>query len=194
MPRPIRDLNGSSDTLIPGQILRIKDFSAGYSQEEDRLLLEVACDEDHQLYWLTRRALSTLSEAINRTLSAQYALMGEQLGARDHAADFAQFGHLDATEKLGIASSGGDQEKLADNALLVYEVGYQVLDQERAILKLANRQGEGFQYQLVREVLHAILNLLASQAGKAGWELHFPLVTQSALPDTGGAERHRTIY
>lgn len=181
--------------MISEQILRIKDFSAGYSHEEDRLMLEVACDEDHQLYWLTRRALSTLSEAINRTLSAQYALMGEQLGAREHTADFAQFGHRDAIEKLQITNSAGDQGKLADKALLVYEVGYQVIDQERAILKLANRQGEGFQYQLPRDVLHALLNLLASQADKAGWDLSFSLISQSTLQDTGGnTSRNRTIH
>lgn len=149
--------------------MEIKNFTAGYSVEEDRLLLEISGSQVGQRYWVTRRALLALGEAINRILKTQYDLVSAAAHAPGHVQAFANFGQQAAAEKLPVASHPTASLQSTQNTPLIHEIGYQAIDQEHGFLKLVTHLGAAHEYRLTRDVLHALLNLLNSQAARADW-------------------------
>jgi hypothetical protein len=141
---------------------------AAYSVGEDRILLEVCGEENRQSFWLTRRALIVLNEAIHHVLRNQYDLLSLAAQSPEHSDAFAQFGQSLASEKYRVANHN-QPVSVDQEALLVYEIGYQVIDQNLCTLKLSTRNGIGCHYQFSREVLHAFVNLLNEQLKQANW-------------------------
>lgn len=150
--------------------MRITNLIAAYSVDEDRILLEVCGDERRQSFWLSRRALLVLNEAIHHVLSKQYDLLSLAAQSPENSDAFAQFGQSLAAEKYQVANHN-QAVSVDQDALLVYAIGYQVIDQNLCTLKLSTRDGKGAQYQLSREVVHAFVNLLDEQLKQANWAI-----------------------
>lgn len=147
----------------------INSISLGYSQEEDRLLLQVISSDYVHQYWVSRRAALMLAEAIQNILTKQYNLLSMTNGSTNYSSDLAAFGHEAALEKLPSASSSESTLANLTSPLLIYQVNYTAIDANLAQLALMDKSNCGFIYHLTRDLLHTLLNLLESQCTQAAW-------------------------
>lgn len=128
-----------------------------------------------------------LADAITKTLVKQYAFLGLASGSSNHLSELAAFGHASAIEKHPTTKSANQSEKIFGIPLLIYQVKYEAIDAETCSLKLMDADGRGFAYQLNRDLLHALLNLLQSQSIQANWAISLSMVFQhetNTLPES----------
>lgn len=147
----------------------IQNFSAGYSVEEDRLLLSVQGAAGQRAYWLSRKATIILAEAIKRVLKQQYQIIGEKV-ATQHTFDLAEFGHDAATQALPLEGSTAPLV-VSGQPTLLYQVAFSAEDATHGIITLKDKVGNAVGYRINRSVMHALLSLLQSQSNKAEWGL-----------------------
>jgi hypothetical protein len=161
----------------------LKSFSLGYALEEDRLLLSVNAAQSSHDYWLTRRGAAMLAEVLQKMISKQYALLGSTANMHCTTHELAEFGQSTALEKFPLTASGDTRLVKATLPLLLSKVRYQVIDAQITRIALIDKSEQGFTYQVSRELLHALLNLLQSQCNQASWQLNFSKSSNSVNPN-----------
>lgn len=149
----------------------IESFTIGYSNDEDRLLLQVVTKPQPHQYWVSRRAAVMLAEAIHGIFVVQYATMGVQTNSNVHLSAVSSFEHDSALQKHPINSHPDLAASISESPLLLYQVKYAAVDADVGKISLLDRHDAGFTYLLKRELLHAFLHLLQTQCDQAGWNL-----------------------
>ena len=144
----------------------IHSFSIAYFAVEDRLLLQAKGVSSNQNFWVTRRATGMLSHAIQSLLAEIYELSGVKKEHLPFAQSFGQ-DHASATH----APFADQLDNPASTPLLLFRVDYGAVDTDRGQLVLLDESGNGQEFQLNTEMLHAISNLLAQQSVIAEWSL-----------------------
>ena len=158
--------------------MRLESFNAGYSIQEDRILLQAVGDGVPQNFWITRRAALMLGEGISNVLAEQCTKFGARTISNEYVGEVLSFDHERAvagnTPKPGTLI----QEK-TEEARLLFQISYTAEDADFCVIQLTDQQQQGHRYRLTNEMLHALLNLIQSQCDQAGWGIR---LVQPATP------------
>lgn len=154
----------------------IHSFSIAYFAVEDRILLQARGDTSNQNFWVTRRATNMLNQAIQSLLSEIYELSGVK---KEHVPFAHSFGHDHAT--AAHAPFADQLDNPASAPLLLFRIDYGAIDADKGRLVLLDESGNGQEFQLNSEMLHAISNLLAQQCTVAEWSLPLSPVAPTSV-------------
>lgn len=167
--------------------MNIHSFSLAYFAVEDRLLLQARGDTSNQNFWITRRATSMLSLAIQKLLAEIYEISGVK---KQHLPLAHSFGQDHAAAEHQPFSDQLDNP--ADTPLLLFRIDYGAIDADKGRLVLLNEAGNGQEFQLNTEMLHALLNLLGQQISVAEWTV--PATSTNSESDHTPTQTHPLLH
>lgn len=166
--------------------MRLRQLRIDYVQEQDRLLLRIATDDESELrFWLTRRYVKGLWPALLK--------MAELIGsARAHADPEArkalvEFEHQKAVSQADFATPYRSAKNLPLGAepLLVTRLRASPASQGQAVLAMHPTQGQGIDLTMDAMLLHSFTRLVQGAVAKTDWELALELPHTTAPPAAG---------
>lgn len=169
--------------------MNIHSFSLAYFAVEDRLLLQARGDNSNQNFWVTRRATSMLSLAIQKLLAEIYEISGVQ---KQHLPFAHSFGQDHAAAEHQPFSDQLDNP--SDTPLLLFRIDYGAIDADKGRLVLLNEASNGQEFQLNTEMLHALLNLLGQQISIAEWGSALASAPTTSESDPAPAQTHPLLH
>lgn len=151
----------------------------------------LAGDRVHR-YWITRRAAIMIGNGLNDVLKEQYDLFGLNSGIAHHAKELADFGQTAALDKYPLKSHNPEILTVgATPPLLIYQMRYGEIKADLAKIAFMDKMGNGFSYTILRDHIHALLNLIQSQSDKANWQVQV-LKTHSIA--SSGSKEDRAFH
>lgn len=162
--------------------MRLESFNAGYSIQEDRILLQAVGDGEPQNYWITRRAALMLGEGIHNVLAEQCTKFGARTISNEYVSEVLSFDH-ERVASDNPPRPGKLIPETSEDTLLLFQISYTAEDADFCVIQLTDQHQQGHRYRLTNEMLHALLNLIQSQCDQAGWgiRLHQPTMTTNEI-------------
>jgi hypothetical protein len=162
-----------------------------YDPLQDRILLCASTSEgDEFRFWITRRYLGLLWQAIGR-IADNFAAQKEPTDPAVRAAltELAQGKALQAAD-FKSRYEGGTQLPLGEAPILLAKIEIQAASDGRQILRLLPDEGLGIDLGLDEALTHVLASLLRQAAAVGEWGLDLAAFAVSAPTEAAAAPRH----
>lgn len=151
---------------------RLRQLNAAYDAVQDRVLLRVVTSAEQEFrFWITRRFMGLLWQAITRVLEAfaKARAPGDPL----LAAALADFAETRAMQGADFATPFGDgaQFPLGDAPILLSRITVLAGPAGQQLLRLTPEQGQGIDLALDENLAHLLVNLLLQAVAASDWAL-----------------------
>jgi hypothetical protein len=155
-----------------------------YVPAEDRILLRInTTDRCEYRFWITRRFARLLWPVLSRLTQADPQVMvAADPAARQAILAFQQEQAVQQANFGAAFRDSVDQLPLGETPVLLGRLQVRPATENRHVISLQPMEGQGIELSMGRDLLHALMKLLAETAAKAEWSLGFAAHAGESAP------------